>query len=189
MGRSGHRSWRRWPVVGALLLSSLVAHAGTPRPHVCLVSLTLPEDLPVAQARALRKTLEQALQRDRAIAHVSAAAFEKAARKLEIAEADRTKAESVSEIAYELELDVAVLVFLTRHDKKLRLLLAAVDPFDGHQLATTSRWLARPRVSAKDASAMVRTLLKDTLKTLRQEQTEPPPPPPPAPQSSPLPEP
>jgi len=179
-------------VVGALLLSSLVAYAGAPRPRVCLVSLSLPEDLPVAQGRALRTTLEQALQRDRAIAHVPAAAFEKAASKLEIAEADRAKAGSVSEIAYELELDVAVLVFLTRHDKKLRLLLAAVDPFDGHQLATASRWLEQPQVSAKDARATVQTLLGETLKTLHQEQTEPPPPPPPpppAPQSLPQPEP
>lgn len=173
-------------MVGALLVSSLVAHAGAPRPRVCLVSLSVPKDLPVALARALRTTLEQAMQRDRAMAHVPAAAFDKAASKLEIAEADRTKAETVSAIAYELELDVAVLVFVTRHDKKLRLLLAAVDPFDGHQLATASRWLERPQVSAKDARALVQTLLKETLKTLRKEQAEPPPPPP-APQSLPAP--
>ncbi len=166
-------------IVGCSLVVSNTGQAAPAKPRVCVVAVTVDEKQDSGPALALRRVLENALRKQRKVKLIPHKKFVQAAAKAEIEEAQRTETEALYDLASALELDVALMVWRSKHDKRHRLLVAAVDPYDSSQLATSSSWLKRPRLSVRQARKVLAPLLREVLTALESEESQAPPPPPP----------
>ncbi|MFH1808674.1 MAG: hypothetical protein ABIJ09_08010 [Pseudomonadota bacterium] len=176
----GHRFHSGFALALATVLGALPAtsRAAEPlRPRVCVVSVSLPEGSSDKATAQLVQALEQALERNRDVELVKHERFVQVATERQLSAEQWSSAENLNQLGSALELNAVVLAWVSRHGKKFRLLVGAVDPLDGGQMATASTVLPAPRVDKKNARAVTTTLVRDLRAWIAADLATPPPPP------------
>lgn len=152
----------RWRFPGRALLPLLVLAATTvaAQPQVSpRVGLVRVKDATgLASESALRDTLQRALERSGQFQTVGKRQLAQAARALRVPAGRQADPEHLPQLAERLSFDTAVTASLTRRGVGFRLVLRAVDPGSGQQLALAFTDLGKPRLRAEAADRLVQVL-------------------------------
>ena len=154
-----------------LLVSGLsaVAHA---KVRVCIISTT--DDTGQGSSKELRKQLEASLAEDPELEVVPYGAYVKAAVDAGIPQNRWTEVPVLAQLAPQLRFDAALLVVLSRHGRKYRMIVFAIEPTTGKRVAKASTRLPRASLPDERAKEVTSQLKRELVENVKVAEPQPP---------------